>query len=375
MRATIPLGRWFGIPVGLHYSWFIIAWLITVSLASQFAILNDAWSRQTVWLLALVTALLFFVGLLLHELAHSTVARAEGIRVRGITLFALGGVSQIEEDAATPGREFWMAIVGPLSSIVIGLLCLAGARGSGWTGPMPPTGLAAVLGWLAYINIALGVFNLIPGFPLDGGRVLRSIVWAVTRSKERATQIAARIGQGVAFVLIGFGLLALLFRGDFGGLWIAFIGWFLLEASGASYAQVQLSTTLQGVRVGEVMARQCATVEAGTTVQRFVNDQLLRVVAHCFAVSRGDRIVGLIGSDDVKRIDRAQWDRTTVADAMRPIDTLHPVTPDVPAGDALALMARENVNQLPVISDGHLQGVVTRSYLVQLLHTRRELRA
>jgi Zn-dependent protease/predicted transcriptional regulator len=376
MRATISLGRWFGVPVGLHYSWFVIAWLITLSLTSQFAGMNPAWSSRTVWLLAVITAVLFFLCIVLHELAHATVARFGGLHVRGITLFALGGIAQLEKEAATPAKEFWMAIAGPLASVAIGLGCRAVSSAAGWAEPTTaPSGFAAVLGWLAYINVALAAFNLIPGFPLDGGRVLRSIVWAITHNMDRATRIAARVGQGVAFLFIGVGLFSLLIRNDFGGLWIAFIGWFLLEGALAYHMQAQLSTTLQGVRVADVMARECATVDANSTLQRFVNDQLLRVVARCFAVSRDDHVVGLIATDDVKRVDRDRWDQTTVSQAMRSLDTLHPVRPDVSAGDALALMARENLNQLPVISDGHLEGVVTRSYLVQLLQVRRDLQA
>jgi Zn-dependent protease/CBS domain-containing protein len=376
VRATISLGRWFGVPVGLHYSWFVIAWLITLSLTSQFGALNRAWSPAVVWSLALVTAGLFFVCIVLHELAHASVARLSGIPVRGITLFALGGVAQIEKEAATPAKEFWIAIAGPIASFGIGIGCRVIAGAAGFVAPaVALSGFAAVLGWLAYINVGLALFNLVPGFPLDGGRVLRSVVWAITHSADRATRIAARVGQVVAFLFIGAGLFSLLARNDVGGLWIAFIGWFLLEGAQAYYVQAQLSATLQGVRVADVMARECATVDANTTLRRFVDDQLLRIAARCFAVSRDDHVVGLITTDDVKHVDRERWDDTTVSEAMRPLQSLHPVTPDASAGEALELMGRENINQLPVVTNGHLEGVVTRSYLVHLLQVRRELQA
>ncbi len=376
MRMTIRLGRWFGVPVGLHYSWFVIAWLIALALVGQFASVNPDWSTGFVWTLSLVTAALFFLCIVLHELAHATVARLGGLPVRGITLFALGGVAQIEKDAATPGKEFWMAIAGPAASVVIGLLCRAGAAAAGWTEPNAvPTALAAVLGWLAYINVALAVFNLLPGFPLDGGRVLRSVVWAITHDADRATRIAARTGQVVAFVFIGIGLYALLARGDFGGLWIAFIGWFLLEAAQSYVLQSRIHSALDGLRVADVMVRDCAAVEGSTTLQRFVNDQLLRVVSRCFAVNRDDHIVGLITPDDVKHVEPDRWDEMTVAETMRPIQTLHPVPPDVSASDALELMGREHISQLPVVADGRLQGVVTLSYLMRLLQVRRQLHA
>jgi len=374
VRATISLGRWFGVPVGLHYSWFVIAWLITLSLTSQFASLNRTWSPAIVWSLALITAALFFVSIVLHELAHATVARLSGVPVCGITLFALGGIAKIEKDAATPSKEFWMAIAGPIVSIVIGVGCRLIAGAAGLVAPaVTLSGFADVLGWLAYINIALALFNLIPGFPLDGGRVLRSIVWAITHSAERATRIAARVGEVVAFIFIAGGLFSLLTRTDFGGLWIAFIGWFLLEGAQAYFLQAQLSNALQGVRVADVMARDCNTVDANTTLKHFVDDQLLRVAARCFAVSRDDHVVGLITPDDVKQVERERWDQTTVSQAMRSLPSLHPVKPDAAAGEALEVMGRENINQLPVVANGHLEGVVTRSYLVHLLQVRREL--
>jgi Zn-dependent protease/CBS domain-containing protein len=377
VRASISLGRWFGVPVGLHYSWFIVAWLITLSLTSQFAALNPTWSTAVVWALALVTALLFFACIVLHELSHATVARFSGVPVRGITLFALGGIAQIEKDAATPGKEFRIAIAGPIASLGIGIACrfAAGVAGVVSSAETLPSGFAAVLGWLAYINVALALFNLIPGFPLDGGRVLRSAVWAVTHNVDRATRIAARVGQVVAFIFIAGGLFSLLERNDFGGLWIAFIGWFLLEGAQSYYVQAQISTALRGVRVADVMARDCVSVEADTTLRRFVDEQLLRVAARCFAVSRDNHLLGLITPEDVKHVQRERWEETTVSDAMRPLESLHAVEPSASAGEAFELMGREHINQLPVVANGHLEGVVTLSYLVQLLQNRRALGA
>jgi Zn-dependent protease/CBS domain-containing protein len=372
MKASISLGRWFGVPVGLHYSWFIVAWLISMSLASQFAELNPNWSPGVVWGLSIVTALLFFVCIVLHELAHATVAKISGIPVRGITLFALGGIAQIEKDAASPAKEFWMAIAGPIASIAIGMLCrlLAGVAYS--INPATMSGPAAVLGWLAYINVALALFNLIPGFPLDGGRVLRSIVWGITHDVNKATRVAARAGQVVGALFIASGLFALLVESDFGGLWIAFIGWFLLEGAHAYYRQAQLSTSFHGLRVADVMARDCATIDAGTTLRHFVDDELLQKPSRCFAVSRDDHVLGLITPDDVKQVRKERWDVITVSQAMRPLDTLHPVTPNTSAGEALEVMGREHLNQLPVVSGGHLDGVITFSYLVGFLRLRHE---
>jgi len=316
------------------------------------------------------------VCIVLHELAHASVARLSGVSVHGITLFALGGIAQIEKDAGTPAKEFGIAIAGPVASVIIGIVCRLIAGAAGFVAPVGSlSGFVAVFGWLAFINVALALFNLIPGFPLDGGRVLRSIVWAVTHDVHRATRIAARVGQVVASIFIAGGLFSLLARNDFGGLWIAFIGWFLLQGAQAYHLQAQLSSTLQGVRVADVMARNCTTVNARTTLKQFVDEQVLRTAARCFAVTQDGSTVGLISPEDVKRVERDRWDRTPVSEAMRPLQSLHPVSPDVSAGDAVELMGRENINQLPVVADGHLEGVVTRSYLVHLWQVRREMMA
>jgi Zn-dependent protease/predicted transcriptional regulator len=376
VRASIKLGRWFGVPVGLHYSWFVVAWLITLSLRAQFAALNQQWSTGTVWLLSAATAVLFFVSIVLHELAHATVARLNGIPVRSITLFALGGIAQIERDATKPSTEFLTAIAGPAASVAIAVVCRVIAGAIGFFAPSPAqSAVAAVLGWLAYINVALAVFNLIPGFPLDGGRVLRSILWAVTHDVDRATRAAARAGQAVGFLFIAGGLFSVLVQSDFGGLWLALIGWFLLEGAQAHELSARLSATLRGVRVADVMARECVNVDAGTSLRKFVDEQLFRLTSKCFAVYQDDHVVGLISPDEIKHVDRRAWEETTVSEAMRPLQSLHPVTPESSAGEALTLMGREDINQLPVVVDGHLEGVVTRSYLLQLVQAKRELEA
>lgn len=200
MKAQVKLGRIAGISIGLNYSWFIIALLIALSLVQHFHAVAPGWSSTTVWITAAVTALLFFVTLLLHELAHSLVAKARGLRVSAITLFALGGVSQIESEASDAKSEFWIAISGPLTSLAIGLALLGVARASAWVpGTEPSTAVTSVLVWLGYINLTLAVFNMIPGYPLDGGRVLRAIVWWITGNADRSTRLAAQVGQAIAF--------------------------------------------------------------------------------------------------------------------------------------------------------------------------------
>src|ERR1700732_8151 len=374
MRSNIKLGTISGIEIGLHYSWFIIAALIAFSLSEHFRRVNPSWGPGQIWIAALVTAALFFVTLLLHELAHSLVAQARGLKVRAITLFALGGVSQIQDDATDAKTELLVAIAGPVASLIISVGCLAIALGLGWhRSTEPQTAVTGVLVWLGYINIALAVFNMIPGFPLDGGRVLRAIVWATTKNADRSTGIAARVGQFVAFLFILDGIWQFFSGAGVGVLWIAFIGWFLMDAAKASYADVEITAALHGMRVSEVMSRDCAIVSPRMSLQEFVSTYLLRAGERCFAVEDQGRFLGLITPRDVGGIPRDRWDKTTVREAMRPLQELHVITPDTPVLDALKLVDSKDVNQLPVVANGTLQGVVSRSQLVQLLQVRSEL--
>jgi len=368
MRSTIKLGKISGIEIGLHYSWFIIAALIVFSLGEHFHQVNPEWGTGKIWITALVTAALFFVTLLLHELAHSLVAQRRGLRIRAITLFALGGVSQIEDDATDAKTEFWVAIAGPITSLMIGFGCLAIAMGLGWhRSTEPQTAVTGVLVWLGYINIALALFNMIPGFPLDGGRVLRSIIWGITKNADRSTRIAARIGQVVALLFILDGIWQFFSGAGFGGLWIAFIGWFLMDAAKASYAEVGVREELRGIRVSDVMSRDCIIVNCGMSLQDFVDTYLLMTGQRCYAVEDHGRLIGLITPRDVGTVPRNGWGSITVREAMRPLADLHIISPDTPILDALKLMARNDVNQLPVVADGTLQGMVSRAQIVRLL--------
>ena len=373
MKAHIKLGRIFGVAVGLHYSWLIIALLVTLSLRSQFASEHPTWEASTIWIVAIITGLLFFVSILLHELSHAAVARLRGIPVRGITLFALGGVAQIEKDAADAKSEFWMGIVGPITSVVIGVVCLALALLLGWNLSAEPNSPPAVMFiWLGYINIALGIFNMIPGFPLDGGRVLRAVVWWITGDANRSTRIAARVGQFVAVGFILLGILRFFSGAGFGGLWIAFIGWFLLDAARASGAQVEITERLTGVRVGDVMTQQFETVDANSNLQTFVQEHLLPTGHRCFVVVQQGTPAGIITPHEVKTVDRARWPYTTVGDVMRPLESLRTVSAERPVAEALEMMGREDVNQMPVVKEGKLTGIISRAHIVRVLQTRAE---
>lgn len=375
MQSHIKLGRIFGIEIGLHYSWIVIALLIVFSLAGHFRETNPNWGDGVVLATAIATGLLFFAAIIAHELAHSLVAKTRGLPVRSITLFALGGVSQIEKEAADAASEFWIAIVGPLTSFAIGAVLLGLSAAQGWSEiATPKTPVLAMMVWLGFINVMLGVFNLIPGFPLDGGRVLRAIVWWITKDPVRSTRIAARVGQGVATFFIVMGVYRLFSGAGFAGLWIAIIGWFLLDAAGASYAQVEVNERLRGVRVGDIMARDCPTVDGRTNLQNFVEDYLLRTGRRCFIVAEDGHVEGLITPHEIKEIESSIRPLKTVHDVMRPIDQLRTVTPRTPVTDVLETMGREDVNQLPVVSDGKLEGVISRGQVLRYLQTRMELR-
>jgi Zn-dependent protease/predicted transcriptional regulator len=375
MKAHIKLGRIFGIQIGLHYSWLIIALLITLSLATQFRLQNRNWSEGVIIATAIATALLFFASIVLHELSHAAVAKSRGLPVRSITLFALGGVALIEKEASDAKTEFWMGLVGPITSVVIGIVCLALAAAFGWNAATvtPATPLTAMLMWLGVINIVLGVFNLVPGYPLDGGRVLRAIIWWISGNRGRSTRIAAGIGQLVAFAFIAIGIFRFFGGAGIGGLWLAFIGWFLMEASRESYAQSELTEALRGMRVRDVMGKDCPVVDRNTNLQTFVDDYLLHTGRRCFVVAENGRVIGIITPHEVRAVERRKWPLTTVDDVMRSLDQLRTVTPETSLTDALELMGREDVNQLPVVKEGNLTGFISRGHILQLLRTRAEL--
>lgn len=377
MEAQIKLGRLFGIQIGLHYSWLIIALLVAFSLAGHFRQMNPDWGGSAVWTTATLTALLFFAAILVHELSHAAVAKMRGLPVSGITLFALGGVAQIEREAADAKTEFWMGIVGPITSAVIGLICLGLATALGWSpaqGMMTAaTPALAMLVWLGYINLMLAAFNMIPGFPLDGGRVLRAILWWTTGDASRSTRIAARVGQFVAVLFIVWGIFQFFAGAGFGGLWMAFIGWFLLDAARSSYAHEVMTRTLKGVRVRDVMAQDCPTIDGNTNLQTFVDEYLLKTGRRCFVVAEQGRVVGLVTPRELNEVERSKWAFTTLDNVMRPLESLRTVTPETPVTEALEMMGREDLNQLPVVRGGRLEGVVSRGHILQLFQARAEL--
>jgi Zn-dependent protease/predicted transcriptional regulator len=334
---------------------------------------------------------LFFASVLAHELAHSLFARARGVPVRSITLFLFGGVSNIQREPDSPGAEFWMAILGPLTSIVLGLLFLwiggVGALVLGGTAqptqilaPLDP--LSTLFLVLGSVNIALGVFNMIPGFPLDGGRVVRSILWAITGNLRRATRWASGLGQLIAWLLIiigismAFGLRVPFFgTGLVGGIWLAFIGWFLNTAAMQSYQRLLIQDMLEGVSVARIMRTDPTTVAPDVTVDELVYQRVMRSDDYAFPVVEGDRLAGIVTLRDVRDLGRNQWAATSVAKIMTPTQDLAIVTPDEDVNEALNLLVQYDVRQLPVIEDGRFVGLLRRVDIIRWmqLHSDMEL--
>lgn len=371
LTRSIPLGRILGIPLGLDYSWFLVFALVTWSLGSSyFPEQYPGWSAGLYWTIGLATSLLFFVSVILHELGHSVIALRNGIPVRSITLFIFGGVAQIGREPGSPGVEFRVAIAGPIVSFA-----LAGLFGAlGWLGAnLAP--FAALATYLAYINGSLGLFNLIPGFPLDGGRVFRAIVWKVTHSFRRATEIAGSAGHLFAWAFIFWGVWQM-FGGNFaGGLWIAFIGWFLQNAATASVQQMTLERLLAGHTVGEIMTRECTTLAPEVTLEQLVHDHILKTGRRCFPVARAGRVEGLLTVHHVREIPRERWATTTAEQAMTPLARLRIARSSDGLGVAMQEMTQEGVNQLPVIDavTGDLVGVLARDNVLTFVRTLAQI--
>ena len=374
MGSAFNLGRIFDIPFRLHYTWFIIFLLITFSLSWQvFPALYPGWTVLTYWIIGIVTSLLFFASVVAHELAHSLVARFYGIPVKGITLFIFGGVAQMAREAARPGAELKMAAAGPACSLVIGgLFALLWLSTQGVIEP-----IAALAFWLAQINVVLAVFNLIPGFPLDGGRVFRSLLWRFTGNYRRSTQIAVRVGQGVGYLFILLGILVILLRpfglGWFSGLWLAFIGWFLENAASSSYRQVKWRDTLHGFSASQVMTSVYPTVPPNITVKELVQGYILTGGHHVFMVADEGRLVGILTLDDIKSVSQPSWEATPVREIMTSVDKLKVVHPDQDALSLLEQMEADDINQMPVVSGDRVIGLVTRDNLIRFLRIRSEL--
>ena len=358
-----------GIPIGLDYSWFLIFTLLTWMLAgSYYPAEFKSWSPSLYWLTGGATAILMFVSVLLHELGHSVVALRFKVPVRSITLFLFGGVAQIGAEPPSPRAEFLIAIAGPIVSLALAVLFTVLKPVVAAVEP-----LLGLVKYLAYINFALVLFNLIPGFPLDGGRVFRAAIWAMTKDMRRATLVAANTGRFFGFAFIGLGVWQI-FQGDLGnGLWIAFIGWFLDNAASAQVHQVQFQYLLAGHTVSQAMSNHCASVPEDLTLQELVDEHVLGGGSRCLLVRRGEDAVGLMTLHRIKEAPRSEWATTTAGQRMLPLEVLRHTGPDSGLWTALQEMDREGVNQLPVMTGSHVVGMLTREDVITFLRTVQEL--
>ena len=384
MMGGFRIGRIFGINIRIDWSWLFIVVLVAWDLVTLFSQMHAGWTVGLVWLTAIVAALLFFGSVLAHELAHSLVARARGVPVRSITLFLFGGVSDIQREPPSPLAEFLITIVGPITSLVLGFLFIwmsgvaIGPIGGVIAAPfnlisrLDP--ITTLLLWLGPINILVGLFNLIPGFPLDGGRILRSILWAITHNLRRATHWASVVGQIIGWLMILAGV-AMIFgvrvpffgTGFISGLWLGFIGWFLNSAAAQGYQQTVIEDILAGVPVAQLMRANPPAVPATISIGELVQDYIMGTDDQSFPVMSGGQLAGIVTLEDVRKVAHQAWATTTVEQIMTASDKMVEVTPDEDAADALREMTQHDTLQLPVVRNGELVGMLRRRDIARWL--------
>jgi Zn-dependent protease/CBS domain-containing protein len=369
LNGNIRLGRIGGVEVRVNWSWLVIFALIVWSLeAGIFPSQNPGLSKGTYLAMAVAAAVLFFASLLLHELGHAWEARREGMEIDGITLWLFGGVAQFKTRFPSAGAEFRIAVAGPLVSLVLGvifvLIALAGL----------PSAVDGVAAWLGYINLALLVFNLIPALPLDGGRVLRGALWQIRGDLAWATRIAADVGRGFAYLFIGLGIAMFIFEGSFSGAWLAFIGWFLLQAATAEARYIATEAALDGLRVRDLMVRNPVTVDGDLTVGRFMDEVARSRRFTTYPVVDAERPIGLLAFSSVAALPRSEWDTRRVRDAMIPLDRVPLLTEDATAVEALTALSASTSNRGLVVENGHLAGLLSITDLTRALEMRRPAR-
>lgn len=365
------LGRVLGFEIRIDWSWIFIFVLVVYTQAMGYFPSLYKFSVTTNWVIGIVSALLLFGSVLVHELSHSVVARRFGTQVKGITLFLFGGVSQTEEEPKSAVEEFWMAIVGPGMSFALAavfyILYRVGVH-SGYYAPV-----VAVLGYLAFINLLLGAFNLVPGFPLDGGRVFRSILWGATNDLSKATRWASYFGQGFGYLLIAGGLLNVLTGSVVAGIWFIFIGWFLAGAAKSSYQELLVRQALAGVRVEQVMTTDVPEIPAQMPLRQFVDDYFMRHEYSCYPVMRDDEVIGVVGAEEVRTVPARQWDFVTVGEVAHLVDSAYKIGVNDDAWEALSKLASQDVCRLIVMDNNALKGTVGRDAVFRLIKTKMQM--
>src|SRR5512141_348375 len=360
-----------GIEVGVHYSWLIIfglmTWSLSVYVFPRDPLLPRHLSGAEYWILGAATALLLFVSVLIHELAHSFVALARGLQARSITLFLFGGVSSLGGDAKEASTEFLVAIVGPLTSFVLAAIAY------GVASVVDEPRIDLVASYLVYINVVLGLFNLVPGFPLDGGRVLRSVLWSMTNNMRKATEWAGNAGKIVAWGMFAYSLFLILDGEYISGIWMAAIAWFLHNAASNSVQQLVFETRLKRVRAGDVVTQDETTVPPGLSVADLIEQYLLPTNRRALAVTDNGRLVGIVTISDILKVPPAERTKVTVAEVMGGRDGMFTVTADTRVQDAVELLAEHELEQLPVMDGPRYVGMLTRADVMRQLQLREAL--
>lgn len=369
MFGSMRVARLFGIDIEINLSWLFILALVAWTLSDQVFPSQYDWSTRAYWSVGTLAAVLLFATVLVHELAHALVARRRGLHVPRITLFIFGGVSQLSRQPQSAGEEFAIAAAGPATSLAIAVVTLL----AGWATVDWNEKVSGVLIYLGTVNVALAVFNILPGFPLDGGRVLRSIAWRRTGSFRRATTIASRVGELFGYGLLLFGVFLLLAGFVIDGVWLLFIGWFLLSAAQAESQNMQLESILGRLRARDVMHSEFETVTPGLSLQDVVDDHMLARGERAVVVSHGESVLGILTVSDVRRVPRQDWASTPVQGVMTPREKVTTVPADAKAIDVLRVVSEKRVHQVPVLDDGRMVGLITRRELLDRLQLAESL--
>ena len=370
---SVNIGRILGIPIRVHWTLWFVFLLIAWSLAVGY--LPSTYPNQTqaaYWSIGTVSALVLFLSVLIHELSHSYIAKKNGLPISRITLFFFGGVSELSEEPQDAGLEIRMAAAGPLTSFAI-----AGVLGALWLlGQVfsAPWWVPAILGYNALINIALGGFNLIPAFPLDGGRVLRGGLWRNSKNLLKATMTATRVSEGLSLLMIAAGLLLIIFTSQFvNGVWIIFLGWFIRSGAETSLRQTQMTEALHGVGVSDLMTKDLLTVTPSLGVQQLVTDYFLVHPHGGYPVLQDGKILGIVTMDSVRSIPKEKRELETVGQAMHPYDESMIIGPGASAAEALQRMAQKGSARLLVTDGSKILGILTRGDLMKAIRTRQDL--
>ncbi|MDD4178733.1 MAG: site-2 protease family protein [Candidatus Margulisbacteria bacterium] len=372
MKRTFKVATIFNIPIEINYSWFIIVGLVIFTLASgYFPATNPGLLPVAYLLMAIISALLLFASLLAHELAHSLVAEKHDLPIHGITLFVFGGVAQLEKEPATPAVEFKMAAAGPAMSFFLAVVFFSLTQT--FFSLHFPAYVVSIVNYLFIINLVVGIFNLFPGFPLDGGRLLRAAIWHFTRDLKRATGIASAFGKIFAYLLIAYGLFNLFMGVVISGIWLIFIGFFLQEAADTSYRQVVMKKLLGGVRVAHLMTKNVVTVPANLPLEKLLDDYFFRLRFTSFPVVEDDTLLGLVTIHSVKEYQQDNWQQFTVRQVMSPITTGIVINEEASVIEALAKMSASGFGRLLVVKENKLIGILSQRDIMRLFEFKSEV--